>query len=78
MSEDTPSRRRRESDDIPQRRVARTAKLASLPLGVAGRATVGFGRRMTGKSAEQVTADLQARTAEQLFTVLGELKGRAM
>ena len=64
--------------DIPQRRGARTAKLASLPLGVAGRATVGFGRRMTGKSAEEVTADLQARTAEQLFTVLGELKGGAM
>ncbi|HKC27178.1 MAG TPA: AarF/UbiB family protein [Jatrophihabitans sp.] len=78
MSEGTPSRRRRDSNDIPQRRVARTAKLASLPLGVAGRATVGFGRRMTGKSAEQVTADLQARTAEQLFTVLGELKGGAM
>jgi predicted unusual protein kinase regulating ubiquinone biosynthesis (AarF/ABC1/UbiB family) len=33
---------------------------------------------MTGKSAEEVTADLQARTAEQLFTVLGELKGGAM
>lgn len=64
--------------DIPQRRVARTAKLASLPLGVAGRATVGFGRRMTGKSAQAVSADLQARTAEQLFTVLGELKGGAM
>ena len=64
--------------DIPQRRAARTAKLASLPLGVAGRATVGFGRRMTGKSAEEVTADLQARTAQQLFTVLGELKGGAM
>jgi predicted unusual protein kinase regulating ubiquinone biosynthesis (AarF/ABC1/UbiB family) len=45
---------------------------------VAGRATVGLGRRMTGKSAEEVTADLQARTAEQLFTVLGELKGGAM
>src|SRR3954451_25099804 len=65
-------------DDIPQRRVARTARLASLPLGVAGRATVGFGRRITGRSAEEVTADLQARTAEQLFTVLGELKGGAM
>ncbi|MEO9134254.1 MAG: AarF/ABC1/UbiB kinase family protein [Jatrophihabitantaceae bacterium] len=64
--------------DIPQRRVARTAKLASLPLGVAGRATVGFGRRMTGKSAQEVSADLQARTAEQLFNVLGELKGGAM
>jgi predicted unusual protein kinase regulating ubiquinone biosynthesis (AarF/ABC1/UbiB family) len=65
-------------DDIPQRRAARAARLASLPLGVAGRATVGFGRRMTGKSADDVTADLQAKTAEQLFTVLGELKGGAM
>jgi predicted unusual protein kinase regulating ubiquinone biosynthesis (AarF/ABC1/UbiB family) len=64
--------------DIPQRRAARTAKLASLPLGVAGRATVGLGRRITGKSADAVTADLQARTADQLFTVLGELKGGAM
>jgi predicted unusual protein kinase regulating ubiquinone biosynthesis (AarF/ABC1/UbiB family) len=33
---------------------------------------------MTGKSADEITADLQARTAEQLFTVLGELKGGAM
>jgi predicted unusual protein kinase regulating ubiquinone biosynthesis (AarF/ABC1/UbiB family) len=64
--------------EIPQRRMARTAKLASLPLGVAGRATVGFGRRMTGKSADEVADDLRARTAEQLFTVLGELKGGAM
>jgi predicted unusual protein kinase regulating ubiquinone biosynthesis (AarF/ABC1/UbiB family) len=64
--------------DIPQRRVARTAKLASLPLGVAGRATLGLGRRMAGRSAEDVAAELQARTAEQLFTVLGELKGGAM
>ena len=64
--------------DIPQRRAARTAKLASLPLGVAGRATVGFGKRITGRSAEEVAAELQARTAEQLFTVLGELKGGAM
>jgi predicted unusual protein kinase regulating ubiquinone biosynthesis (AarF/ABC1/UbiB family) len=45
---------------------------------MAGRATLGLGRRMTGRSAEEVTADLQARTAEQLFTVLGELKGGAM
>jgi predicted unusual protein kinase regulating ubiquinone biosynthesis (AarF/ABC1/UbiB family) len=58
--------------------MARTAKLASLPLGVAGRATLGLGKRITGKSADEVAADLQARTAEQLFTVLGELKGGAM
>jgi predicted unusual protein kinase regulating ubiquinone biosynthesis (AarF/ABC1/UbiB family) len=64
--------------DIPQRRVARTARLASLPLGVAGRATVGLGKRIAGKSAEAVTAELQQRTAEQLFNVLGELKGGAM
>jgi predicted unusual protein kinase regulating ubiquinone biosynthesis (AarF/ABC1/UbiB family) len=64
--------------DIPQRRGARTAKLASLPLGVAGRATLGLGKRITGKSSADVTAELQARTAEQLFTVLGELKGGAM
>jgi predicted unusual protein kinase regulating ubiquinone biosynthesis (AarF/ABC1/UbiB family) len=70
--------RNRGGDDIPQRRAARTARLASLPLGVAGRATVGLGRRMAGKSADEVTADLQARTAEQLFAVLGELKGGAM
>ncbi len=64
--------------DIPQRGVARTARLATLPLGVAGRATVGLGKRITGKSAEDVQAELQQRTAEQLFAVLGELKGGAM
>ncbi len=64
--------------DIPQRRLARTARLASLPLGAAGRATMGLGKRLAGKSAEAVTAELQQRTAEQLFTVLGELKGGAM
>jgi predicted unusual protein kinase regulating ubiquinone biosynthesis (AarF/ABC1/UbiB family) len=64
--------------EIPQRRVARTARLASLPLGVAGRATMGLGKRLVGRSAESVTADLQQRTAEQLFAVLGELKGGAM
>ena len=64
--------------EIPQRRGARTAKLASLPLGVAGRATLGLGKRIAGRSADDVNAELQARTAEQLFTVLGELKGGAM
>jgi predicted unusual protein kinase regulating ubiquinone biosynthesis (AarF/ABC1/UbiB family) len=78
MSDRSGGRRGGSRDDIPQRRAARTAKLASLPLGVAGRATVGLGRRMTGRSAEEVTAELQARTAQQLFTVLGELKGGAM
>jgi predicted unusual protein kinase regulating ubiquinone biosynthesis (AarF/ABC1/UbiB family) len=64
--------------DIPKRAVTRTAKLATLPLGVAGRATVGLGKRIGGRPAELVAAELQARTAEQLFQVLGQLKGGAM
>jgi predicted unusual protein kinase regulating ubiquinone biosynthesis (AarF/ABC1/UbiB family) len=64
--------------DIPRRAVARTAKLATLPLGVAGRATWGLGRRLGGRPAELVASELQQRTAEQLFRVLGELKGGAM
>jgi predicted unusual protein kinase regulating ubiquinone biosynthesis (AarF/ABC1/UbiB family) len=64
--------------EIPQRRGARTARLATLPLGVAGRATVGLGKRLAGRSAAEVTAEQQQRTAEQLFAVLGELKGGAM
>ncbi len=64
--------------DIPRRAVTRTAKLAALPLGVAGRATVGLGKRLGGRPAELVAAELQQRTATQLFKVLGELKGGAM
>ena len=64
--------------DIPQRGVSRSARLATLPLGIAGRATVGLGKRLTGQSAETVNAQLQQRTAEQLFAVLGQLKGGAM
>ncbi|WP_132991954.1 ABC1 kinase family protein [Gordonia zhaorongruii] len=56
----------------------RNAKLASLPLGMAGRAAAGFGKRMTGRSKDEVNAELMNRTAEQLFAVLGELKGGAM
>ncbi len=56
----------------------RTARLAALPLGFAGRTALGLGRRVGGKPAELVAAEVQARTAKQLFTVLGELKGGAM
>jgi predicted unusual protein kinase regulating ubiquinone biosynthesis (AarF/ABC1/UbiB family) len=64
--------------DIPRWAISRGAKLASLPLGVAGRATIGLGKRIGGRPAELVASELQARTAEQLFRVLGELKGGAM
>jgi predicted unusual protein kinase regulating ubiquinone biosynthesis (AarF/ABC1/UbiB family) len=64
--------------DLPRRAVTRTAKLASLPLAFAGRTALGFGKRVGGRPAEIVAAEMQARTAEQLFRVLGELKGGAM
>ncbi|NLT54502.1 MAG: AarF/ABC1/UbiB kinase family protein [Actinomycetales bacterium] len=64
--------------DLPRRAVTRTARLATLPLGIAGRTAIGLGKRVGGKSAEVVGAEIQARTAEQLFRVLGELKGGAM
>ncbi|MEU3608267.1 AarF/ABC1/UbiB kinase family protein [Streptomyces sp. NPDC035033] len=64
--------------DLPRKAVTRTVKLAALPLGFAGRATWGLGKRIGGKSAEFVARELQERTAEQLFKVLGELKGGAM
>lgn len=63
---------------MPRKTAARTAKLASLPLGFAGRTVGGWGRRLTGQSAEEVNAVLTAKTAEQLFEVLGTLKGGAM
>ncbi|MEJ7773970.1 MAG: AarF/ABC1/UbiB kinase family protein, partial [Nocardioidaceae bacterium] len=59
--------------DLPRKTVARTARLASLPLGYAGRATLGIGRRIGGVPADAVTTQVQQRTAEQLFKVLGEL-----
>ncbi|WP_411071938.1 ABC1 kinase family protein [Streptomyces sp. cmx-4-25] len=64
--------------DLPRKAVTRTAKLAALPLGFAGRATWGLGKRIGGRSAEIVARELQQRTADQLFKVLGELKGGAM
>ncbi|GAB2927463.1 AarF/ABC1/UbiB kinase family protein [Micromonospora polyrhachis] len=64
--------------DIPRRAVSRTAKLAALPLGFAGRTVLGMGKRVTGLASEVISAEIQQRTAEQLFSVLGQLKGGAM
>lgn len=64
--------------DLPRRAVTRSAKLAALPLGFAGRAALGLGKRIGGKPAETVAEEIQKRTAEQIFKVLGELKGGAM
>jgi predicted unusual protein kinase regulating ubiquinone biosynthesis (AarF/ABC1/UbiB family) len=64
--------------EIPRRAAMRTVRLAALPLGFAGRTAWGLGKRVGGKPAEMVAAEVQARTADQLFKVLGELKGGAM
>src|SRR5271165_388201 len=64
--------------DLPRYAVTRTVKLASLPVGLAGRAALGLGKRLGGRPAEIVAQELQQRTAEQIFRVLGELKGGAL
>jgi predicted unusual protein kinase regulating ubiquinone biosynthesis (AarF/ABC1/UbiB family) len=64
--------------DIPKWAISRSVKLASLPIGVAGRGAIGLGKRIGGRPAEIVATEIQQRTAEQLFKVLGELKGGAM
>src|SRR6266849_9696183 len=64
--------------DLPRRAFTRTAKLATLPVGLAGRTALGLGKRLGGTPAEAVANEIQQRTAEQIFRVLGELKGGAM
>ena len=64
--------------DLPRSSFSRGARLASLPLGFAGRSAARIGKRLVGQSAEAVTSELRRRTASHLFRVLGELKGGAM
>jgi predicted unusual protein kinase regulating ubiquinone biosynthesis (AarF/ABC1/UbiB family) len=65
-------------NDVPRNTVTRAAKLAGLPIGLAGRTALGLGKRIGGRPAEIVAEEIQRRTAEQIFRVLGELKGGAM
>lgn len=67
-----------ESRVLPEGTIARTAKLLRIPLGAATRATMGAGRKLLGADAALVDAELSQASAEQLFDVLGELKGGAM
>jgi predicted unusual protein kinase regulating ubiquinone biosynthesis (AarF/ABC1/UbiB family)/HSP20 family molecular chaperone IbpA len=64
--------------DLPRGAVIRTARLARLPVGFAGRTALGTGKRLSGRPADLVTQEIQQRTADQVFRVLGELKGGAM
>ena len=82
VTDERPRSGRAESEPEPETLARsafrRGARLASLPLGFAGRATLGLGKRLGGAPAEQVSEQMQQRAAEQLFRVLGELKGGAM
>lgn len=64
--------------ELPRKGLTRSVKMASLPLGHAGRVALGLGKRIGGRPAEAVSHELQQRSAEQMFKVLGELKGGAM
>ena len=66
------------ADDIKRGSARRNAKLASIPVGIAGRAALGAAKRLGGKSKDEVNAELMEKAANQLFSVLGELKGGAM
>ena len=64
--------------DIPQGAINRSAKLVGLPISAAGRVGLGLGQRLMGRTRDEVSAEMQRRTAEQVFEVLGTLKGGAM
>lgn len=64
--------------DMPERALRRGLRIASLPVGHVSRRAIGIGKKIGGRPGEVVNAQIQARTAEQLFRVLGELKGGAM
>src|SRR6204780_565887 len=64
--------------DVPSNPVTRAAKIVGLPIGLAGRTALGVGKRIGGRPAEIVGEEIQRRTADQIFRVLGELKGGAL
>src|SRR5580765_5638262 len=64
--------------ELPTGGLVRGIRLAAVPAAFAGRRGLGLGKRVGGRPDEAVAAELQARTAEQLFSVLGQLKGGAM
>lgn len=64
--------------EVPRKALRRSLRLAGLPAAHAGRTALGLGKRLGGRPAELVAAEVQARTAAQLFRTLGELKGGAM
>ena len=66
------------ADDIKRGSAAAQCQAGQHPGRHGGRAALGLGKRLTGKSRDEVNAELMEKAANQLFTVLGELKGGAM
>lgn len=64
--------------ELPRSSSRRAARLAGLPFGIAGHAAGSLGRRALGRGDGDLTQDLTDRAADQVFAVLGELKGGAM
>ena len=58
-----PMAKRDEPTEIPKSAKVRNAKLASLPLSLAGRSAVGFGRQLIGQSGSLVFQEIQEKTA---------------
>lgn len=63
--------------ELPKGTVRRSLKMASLPLGFAGRTAFGLARRLAGGAEDLIRTEIEERTAKQLFSVIGELKGGA-
>lgn len=64
--------------DIPRSGFTRSAKIAGVPVSHAGRRVAVASKRLIGSDREADLASAQMRTAEQMFAVLGTLKGGAM
>lgn len=64
--------------EVPARPMRRSLRLAALPARFAGRAAVVWGQRLAGNGREEVALRNVERNAEELFAVLGQLKGGAM
>lgn len=60
------------------RRIGRTLRLLSLPLGTAALAAEGAVRRVTGQDPDEVARVLRRRNAARTRRVLGDLKGGAL
>ncbi|MFG2087755.1 MULTISPECIES: ABC1 kinase family protein [unclassified Spirillospora] len=58
--------------------LSRMARLSALPLGIGRRTAVAGGLKALGRLTDEASLELHERTADQLFDVLGGLKGGLM